>query len=231
MLVRLALETRQHHAEADADRLAVMEIRATSEYREALARVYGFEVAVELALDRFHEPDRTFFATRGKRAHLARDLVALGVSELAVEQLALTSVRIATVAQGLGWMFVVERHTLVAGLLARHLERTSPAWANACAYFNMYAESPGARFRAFGEALGEHVKRGTATPQALVSAASEAFRCQRLWYGTSMLFQQLRQRLEDPSRPRVIDTSPEAPAGGAPSEAMRTTRVASQDLA
>ena len=231
MLVRLALETRQHHAEADSDRLSMMEIRATSEYREALARIYGFEVAVEIAVDRLPEPDRTFLAARGKRAQLTRDLVALGVSELAVEQLALTSVRVTTLAQGLAWMFVIERHTLLAGLLARHLERTSAPWANACAYLNMYAESTGSQFRAFGETLCEHVKRGTATPQALVTAASEAFRCQRLWYGTSPLFQQLRHRLEDPAKPRVIDASPETPVRTPSSEPAASSHVESQDLA
>lgn len=217
MLVRLALETRQHHAAADADRLALMELCAAGEYRDALARIYGFEVAVEHAVDLLPEPDRTFLATRGKRAHLARDLAALGLTELEIEQLPLASTRIATLAQALGWMFVVERHTMVAGLIARHLERTCPAWiATAGAYLGFYAESTGARLRAFGETLGEHVRHGTASPVAMVSAANEAFRYQRLWYGTSPLFDQLRARLDDPTKLRVIEAPSAAPAASAP---------------
>ena len=233
MLVRLALETRQHHAEADADRLALMEVRAASEYRAFLARIYGFEVAVETAVEHLPEPDRTFFLTRAKRGQLINDLVALGMSEVEIEMLPVCGVRITSVAQALGWMFVVERQSLLAGLISRHLERTCPAWiARAGSYLGLYAESTGARFRAFGAACCEHVKRSSAQPGPIASAANEAFRVQHKWYRASLMHEQLRARLEDPTKPRVIETAMPGPASTpAPTEPVEAARIENQELA
>jgi heme oxygenase len=182
MLLRLALETRVHHNIADADRLAVMDARDRTTYRTFLERVYGFESVVETVLVRVPDLDPKLVRGTLKTGRLRDDLVALGLAAHEVDRLqAATAPAIRTPAQALGWMFVLERHTLLAGLIRRHLARyLAPEMTVAAAYLTAYGDTPGARFRVFGDALGEYGRRYA--PDLIVAAAREAFRAQRHWY-------------------------------------------------
>jgi heme oxygenase len=212
MLVRLALDTQHHHGEADADRLALMEIRTRDEYRDAIARIYGLEATVETAIAA--ELDGRYF-TPTKLARLRCDLLALDMSEQEIAVLPRSSARIRSAAQAFGWLFVLERQTLLSGLLRRHLEHMRQPWfENASAYLAAGAETPGARFRAFGAALSEQAKCSGGEPIAIASAASEAFRCQRQWYLTSPSHKRLRKLFDDPMRPKVWSHEPATAATG-----------------
>ena len=220
MLVRIGLETRQHHADADADRLAIMEVADENEYRDLLSRIYGFEAAIENEVEQLPALDRLILNTHNKQDRLHADLLALGMTDLEILRLKRCAVRIRSGMHAHGWMFVVERQSLLAGLVSRHLKNVMPdVMQRAGSYFTLAAERAGARFRGFGDALGEQAKRfGALAPSTIVSAANEAFRAQRLWYASFDLHKRLRGMLDDPSRrlrpPTIPPAGSFAPAPG-----------------
>lgn len=182
MLVRLALDTAVHHTQADEDRLAALQITTRDEYRRFLVRIYGFEAAVERGLERLEEHDPLLARGSTRTARLQADLEALGMTAAAIEKLPRSSlVQIRTWSIAFGWLFVLERQTLLAGLIRRHLLHVLGYGIQpACSYLAMYGETPGARFRSFGVAVSEHAARYV--PGPIVAAAGDAFRAQRQWY-------------------------------------------------
>ena len=182
MLVRVALETTRHHRAADEDRLAALELTTVEGYRTLLARILGFEAVVEAAIARVTDLEAAFVRDRLKSSHLQHDLRALGMTPESIAMLPQpSSVSIRSGAQALGWMFVLERNTLLAGQIRRYLLRTlGPSVEPACSYFAAYGDTPGAKFRAFGAALCAYAHLHA--PAAIVAAANEAFRAQRQWY-------------------------------------------------
>ncbi len=181
MLLRLGLETQQHHAIADEDRLALMDVRSPADYRAQLARIYGFEAAVEAALTPFVDARE-----RAKAHWLRHDLQWFGLTGADVAALPRATINIGSLTQALGWLFVVERHTLVSGVIRRQLEhRFGPQLHDATRYLAAAGATPGARFRSLCVQLDEHASLRANAPAMLVASASEAFRCQRLWYMTA----------------------------------------------
>ena len=173
MLVRLALDTSIHHQQADDDRLSAIELRSVRGYCAFLQRVYGFEAAVEAAIARAGvEP--MFTHGRYKAARLRSDLTRLG----APADIPLAEISIRSPAHAMGWLFVLERHTLLSGLIRRHVQRTLGDLP--VEYLSAYGETPGVRFRALGDALGVCAQRHA--PRSIVTGANEAFRAQRSWY-------------------------------------------------
>jgi heme oxygenase len=184
MLVRVALETTIHHAAADEDRLTALDIETVDDYVAVLTRIYGFEAEVETALAKVADLDPNFVRDRAKAARLYQDLVVLGMtSEDIIPLPKVSTISIRSGAQALGWMFVLERHTLLSGLIRRHVVRAlGEEILPATSYLAAYGDTPGARFRAFGSALCAYAH--TYPPAAIVHAANEAFRAQRQWYAT-----------------------------------------------
>lgn len=159
-----------------------MHAKTVAEYRAWLARIYGFECAVEDAILRVADLDGGVVLGRDKAELLEEDLLVLGFPG---ETLALiprlAHVPIRSPAHALGWLFVLERATLLAGLIQRQVVRTFGAsLAGAVHHLSAY-DRPGARFRALGEHLGHYARR--VTPGSIVASATDAFRAQRQWYG------------------------------------------------
>lgn len=184
MLVRVALETRTHHAAADEDRLTALDVETVDTYRAFLTRIYGIEVEVEAALAKVTDLDAAFVRDRAKAARLQQDLVVLGMTPDDIIPLPkVSTITIRSAAQALGWMFVLERHALLSGLIRRHVVRAlGDDILPATSYLAAYGDTPGARFRAFGAALCAYAH--THAPASIVLAANEAFRAQRQWYAT-----------------------------------------------
>jgi len=180
MLLRLGFETQQHHATADSDRIALMEVPSPADYRAQLARILGFEGAVEAAITPLLP---SVIRARTKAHWLRRDLHELGLTTADVDMIPHCAVRIHSVTQALGWLFVIERHTLVSGLIRRQLEhRFGAALNDATSYLGAYGDSPGARFRSLCEVLDGYGAQQAMNPTLVVAAAGEAFRAQRQWY-------------------------------------------------
>lgn len=182
MLMRLARETRAHHAPADADRLALMDVSSEPEYRARLARIYGFEIVVERAVAAVLAPNQV--GCRAKLARLRDDLVALGMNREDIDAIPVCTLNpVRTPAHAFGFLFVVERNTLVAGLIARYLASQMPEIeCTASGYLKESSRNAGARLRAFGDVLGSYIRREPGAPSAVIAAARSAFRLQHRWY-------------------------------------------------
>lgn len=187
MLIRLALETKVHHAAADADRLALLEDTTAARYRAFLEAVYAFESRYEQALIQTPDLDPQILRRRLRAARAYDDLRALGAMPAELVALPRPAIPVLrSAAEALGWMYVVERNTLLHGLLRRHLARVLPeVMDRGGSYLAAYGETPGERYRDLGVEL-DNVAR-TAIPSQLVDAAHVAFACQRLWFVTHPL--------------------------------------------
>lgn len=184
MLLRLGLETGPHHAAADEDRLSGMEVANVDGYRAFLARVFGFEVPVEQAVARVLGETAAVVRLHAKAERLRQDLLTLGLDREQIDRLPTCSPYIRTVPQAAGWLFVIVRHTLVAGLVKREIvRRLGTEVHTAMSYLDASSERPGAKFRVLGDALCSYATQGP--PNAIVAAAHEAFRAQHQWYAST----------------------------------------------
>jgi len=186
MLHRLNVETEVHHGEADADldRYVFRDDVTRTHYRTYLARLYGFVVPLENALQ--HTPgldDCIDLQARAKSATLLYDLLALGMtlqdaSELP-QCLSIPSFR--GPAAALGWMYVAERPMLQAAVIKSHLEaRLGRSLSTASAYLSCYSGQAGQRWRELGEAM-DRVGSTPALADRIAISANEAFRCLLRW--------------------------------------------------
>lgn len=182
MLLRLGFETSMHHAHADEDRLAAMSIATLDAYRRFLLRVWGFEMPVERAMLQVPEVDSGFIENSCRSARLRADLHALGYTDQVLTiQPTLANVNVRTGAQALGWLFVLERHSMLSGLICRQLQFVLGSQIEpSLQYFSACGETAGTRLRRFGEAVSLYARKFT--PSAIIAGAQEAFRTQRQWY-------------------------------------------------
>jgi heme oxygenase len=185
MLHRLTEATRQYHAETDADLDDLFrDDVGSSHYLLFLMRLYGFEAPLESALATTPSLDLLLdVRARARAGLLAQDLMQLGLrpSEVAELPLCLTIPQFRGAAEALGWMFVVERATLVHSVLRHHLATRLPhEMSKASAYLSSYAGLVGTRWREYGAAV-EQVAHHPTIADRLIDAACEAFRCYRRW--------------------------------------------------
>jgi heme oxygenase len=186
MLVRLELETHVHTPSADADRLVLFDDSSVPAYRQFLSRVYGFEAPVEEALARTHGLDPQIATLHAFAGLIHADLCALGMTDPQISRLPRCAVpELKSPAPALGWLYVLERNTLLHGLIRRHLARRIPKqMESALSYLSMHEGKPGTRYRKLGTVLDAFAKHTAFVPGQIVSAAHEAFRTQRHWFAS-----------------------------------------------
>ncbi len=181
-LARLGSLTASFHAAADAQRLAIMDVASVAQYRAYLERIYGFESAVELAASSLPPVVDAAGGARARIARLHQDLLALGLTENCIATLPHATIELRGTGDALGYLFVVERHTLLAGLIRRHLApRLRDAFPIARAYFDAHTEG-GRHLREFGDALTASLTRKESRPDSILAAARRAFEIQQQWY-------------------------------------------------
>lgn len=166
----------------------MMDLTSVADYRTFLARVYGFEAGAELALAEIPAVASHVMGVRARVGCLRDDLLKLGLSSLDIDTLPrCKSISIKSTAQALGWLFVIERSTLIAGLIRRHLARQLPDAMVATGYLDAYGTAAAERLRRFAETASEYATRGIAQPDSIVGAATRAFESQRQWYSRAHL--------------------------------------------
>src|SRR6185312_4863760 len=131
----LGRQTVQHHALVDAARLAILDVTSEAKYRLFLERIYGFEAAVECQVSGVRGLEVALYGARARLARLHQDLVVLGHDASAIAALAQPTVTVQHSSDALGWLFVIERHVLLAGLIRRVVATQAPALARATGYF------------------------------------------------------------------------------------------------
>jgi heme oxygenase len=185
MLSRVARETLQYHAAADADRLALMNAESLRDYLAYLVCIYGLESPVELAVYRLFDRESSVGGLRMRMGRLHDDLLSLGMTSYEISTAArCTWNPVRTRAEAFGWLFAIERSALLSGLIRRYLASQLPAAAlTGGRYLDAYASTAGDRLRILGDFMSEQAGRGAVQPEAIVDAATRAFNVQRQWYG------------------------------------------------
>jgi heme oxygenase len=183
MLMRLNMETRHEHSRADAPWLDLLGIDVTrGRYLDALAAIYGFEAPIEAALALTPRIAALLqLRHRARSGLIVQDLLALGLSPSKIARLPQFSLApFRDPAEALGWMYVVERATLLHDAVRRYLEGRLPATA-AFGYLSAYEGVAGARWHELGRVIDE-VGRLPTAPEHILGATRRAFACQREWF-------------------------------------------------
>jgi heme oxygenase len=185
MLARLRRETALYQQAADVDRLAVVKDTVSrADYLSFLSRIYGFEAPVVAALA-MTSSLQLLIELRGSyvRQRLLRsDLIALGVEDPLQLPRCASITPFSSVAEALGWLYVLERNALMHGMIERQLGLQLP-WeiGIAGAYLAAPEPAPGARWRELGVAMDRCARR-VHDADNIVSVARAAFRSQHRWY-------------------------------------------------
>ena len=96
------------------------------------------------------------------------------------------TVAVSNRAEALGWMYVVERSMLLAGLIRRFLATELPTTvALAPRFLDAYEGVAGSRLRVLGDFMTEQANRRLVGSEAIVKAATRAFVVQEHWYARS----------------------------------------------
>lgn len=188
--MQLNLETRSFHAAADEGWLALVRPDVTRwDYLRQLVSTYGFEAPLEAAFA--YTPNLRVVLTidlraRARAGFAAQDLLRLGLKATEIANLPQCSpiAPFGSPLEALGWMYVVERATLIHDQVRRHLSETLPEPQRSFAYLGAYAGSVGARWNAFGAAL-DHVARTPSMLGTVITAAHAGFRRLESWTGVA----------------------------------------------
>jgi heme oxygenase (biliverdin-IX-beta and delta-forming) len=187
MLTRLNLETRSLHPDADALWVALLSPHpSTEDYSSALVAAYGFEAPVEAALALTPGVNAALsLRPRARTGLLVQDLLMLGFSPSAIARLpqCCRIVPYRDVAEALGWLYVIERATLIHDSVRRHLELALPRAAHAFCFLSAYEGHTGMRWQELGGALDRAASTEDLEDQ-IIAAARDAFATQRHWLVT-----------------------------------------------
>ncbi len=185
LLTRLNLETRQGHADVDDPWLALMSPTVgIADYTGVLVRSYGliapFESACKYTPGLSRLVDFRYFLRAGL---IAQDLIALGLTPHQVANLVTcpSVTMFQSVPEALGWMYVIERSTLLHDGIRRHLLKQLPHVENACAYLAAYEAHVSDHWAAFGRVLDQAASHDPAIEQDVVESAMRAFEISRDW--------------------------------------------------
>ena len=183
MLTRLQMETRVLHPEADSPWVELMSIEVTRErYIETLVATYGFEAPIESALAMTPAASTTLsLRQRARSGFIVQDLLGLGFSPSRIARLpqCCQVVPFRDVSEALGWMYVVERSTLLHETVRHHLEARLPG-IHAWSYLSAYEGVAGKRWQDLGHVL-DVVALTHDTGDEIVAAAKEAFATLHNW--------------------------------------------------
>jgi heme oxygenase len=182
-LLQLNIATRSYHVDADTPWLDLMVPSVgLQRYIDHLMRVYGFEAPIESA---FHYTpglsSRVDLRARTRAGLLAHDLLRLGISASQLAQLPQHFTTFGSVVEAMGWMYVVERTTLLHAGVHRYLIQRLPELADAASYLSAYDGMASSRWSELGAAFDAEATSPAITRQ-LVVASSQAFCAQHKWF-------------------------------------------------
>jgi heme oxygenase (biliverdin-IX-beta and delta-forming) len=186
MLMRLNNETRPQHPDADYPWLDLMSSSSTrARYVDHLVAVYGFEAPVEAALALTpHLHEVIALRPRARSGFIVEDLLALGItaSKLARTPQCREILPFRDLAEALGWLYVIERTTLLHEAVRIHITARLPS-VTSWKYLSAYRGIASERWQQLGEALDSYAIT-PASGDAMVAAAHMAFDRQRAWFAT-----------------------------------------------
>lgn len=184
MLTGLHMETRALHPGADAPWVELMSIEATRErYVSTLLAMYGFEAPIESAVALTPGMNSVIqLRQRARTGFIVQDLLALGFTPSRIARLPQCGrvVAFRDSPEALGWLYVVERSTLLHNTVRHHLEARLPN-VNAWSYLSAYDGVASLRWHELGQAL-DFVATTTETGgDQIVANARQAFTTLHEW--------------------------------------------------
>jgi heme oxygenase (biliverdin-IX-beta and delta-forming) len=182
--MRLNMATRRWHADVDESWLELMSPAINrADYLAQLVRTYGFVAPFESACKYTPELDRHIeLATYSRAGLVARDILELGVTPqqvASIETCAITPFK--DVPEALGWLYVVERATLLQDGVRRHLVAHLPEVASACSYLSAFDGRVGDHWIRFGVALDRFAAKSDLANE-VIDAAHHGFQRVLDWY-------------------------------------------------
>jgi heme oxygenase len=188
LITKLNLATRAWHADVDDPWLVLLQPDVTEEaYVAQLVRTYGLVAPFESACRYTPELMKILDYRQLMRAGLiAQDLLTLGIAPKDVSRIptcpAITMFRDAP--EALGWLYVIERTTLLQDGVRRHLIEKIPNVSPACAYLSMYEGHVSDHWQTFGRML-DRVAKKQDVEAAILRAAEDAFAHAKHWLAIS----------------------------------------------
>lgn len=184
MRARLDMDTRPYHDELDASfrRLTTPGLTRAM-FVDALSQMYGFEGSVESAAaytPRLHA--MIDLRRRALSGYLAQDLMNLGITAGQVAQLPQCLIApFADPAEALGWLYVVERSSVLHETVLRHVEARLPQSSHGCSFLAASARGTTERWNEL-ECVLDRVGQDPAAANRILSAAHDASRCAINWF-------------------------------------------------
>jgi heme oxygenase len=181
-------ETRPFHAEADRGwhRLLHSSDATRDDYVRQLVAIYGFELPFEAACSLTPDLAQAIDVRgRWRCALIAQDLLALGwtADEITnVGRYTLTPFQDAV--EALGWMYVIERPTLIHADIREELTSRFVDLARATTYLRAYEGTASKRWAELGIAL-DRLCNSTKISKRVIDAATTALRSLIEWQDTS----------------------------------------------
>jgi heme oxygenase len=185
LLLSLNATTRHWHADVDEPWLDLLRPAVTrADYLAQLVRTYGFVAPFESACKYTPGLDRVLdFRQLTRAGMIAQDLLALGLTPSQVASVpqccSITTYR--GVPEALGWLYVVERSTLLHDGIRRHLVKKMPDLEHASAYLAATGGSAGEQWAQFGR-LVDRVGATRAAAEEILDAAQDAFAAVGEWF-------------------------------------------------
>jgi heme oxygenase len=182
-VIQLNMATRSHHVTADTPWLDLMvPTVGLHSYRKLLLRVYGFEAPLEAAFR--YTPGLSSLVdlrARTRSGLIAQDLMRLGMSASRLADVPQRFTTFAGPAEALGWMYVIERSTLLHGGVRRYLLQHLPDVGEATSYLSAYEDAAGLRWSELGSAF-DAVAPSPPVVRQLLQAANTGFRALCDWF-------------------------------------------------
>ncbi|MBA3465595.1 MAG: biliverdin-producing heme oxygenase [Deltaproteobacteria bacterium] len=206
---RLDDETRQLHAELEAEHMVLLEATEVSHYQRYLTRAYGFVSPIERSL--LDTPGLSDFvdSRRLRKSELIEhDLQTTGLKPLEVQSIpqCMWIPWFDDPHTAIGWAYVVERNTLAFAHLFRHLANVLPGEAAfASSYLKVYAGVSSDMWRSFCDGV-DAVGASQRQVDMMVAGAVSAFRNLRRWRNTLD-----GKNLSNPHNEVVAETSAQPP--------------------
>jgi heme oxygenase len=184
MLARLDRETGAHHAPAESGWRHVLEASELTreDYVRQLSITYGFEAPYEAACA--YTPGLTQVIDlrgRWRSGLIAQDLLAVGWTPDQITSVKLCATpTFQDAAEALGWMYVVERSTLIHLAVRDELASRFVDLGRACAYLAAYETTVNRRWAELGVAL-DRFSGAERVADRVIGAALNAFVALREW--------------------------------------------------
>jgi heme oxygenase len=184
---RLDDETRQLHADLEAENMVLLHGTELVDYQRYLTRAFGFVSPVERSL--LDTPGLTAFVDprRLKKTELIEhDLQKTGLKPLEVQSIpqCMWIPWFDNPHTALGWAYVIERNTLSFAHLFRHLANILPGEAAfAASYLKVYTGVTGEMWKSFSDGV-DAAGSSQRHLETIIAGAGAAFRNLRRWRNT-----------------------------------------------